>query len=109
MKYWLFFAAKVAVAGGLMFWLVWCGVLALLAIDQKYRCRTCLRRLKMPISAGSWPNSFPHSAPRTEYICTYGHGTLGVAELQITGLELPRWRAHEDIWTELRDLEESKW
>ena len=28
-------------------------------------------------------------APRTEYICPYGHGTLKVAELQITGHQYP--------------------
>ncbi len=89
-------------------WLIGAGLLALIVIDQKYRCRTCLRRLRMPVSAGSWPNSFLHSEPRTEYICTFGHGTLRVAELQITGLQLPRWRPNDDIWTELRELEQSR-
>lgn len=90
------------------FSLVCAGLLALIAADQKYRCRTCLRRLRMPLSAGSWTNSFLHSEPRLEYICTYGHGTLRVAELQIAGLRLPKWRANEDIWTELKELEQSR-
>ena len=48
--------------------------------DQRYRCRTCLRRLRMPVSAGSWPNMLLFGQPRTEYICLYGHGTLKVPE-----------------------------
>ncbi|HBY62178.1 MAG TPA: hypothetical protein DEH78_20350 [Solibacterales bacterium] len=76
-------------------------LLAAVVLDQKYRCRTCLRRLRMPVMAGSWPNSFLRGAPRTEYICPYGHGTLRVPELQIAGRENSRWRENEDLWTEL--------
>ena len=76
--------------------------------DQKYRCRTCLRRLRMPVQTGSWPNMFLIGRPRIEYICAYGHGTLRVPEEQISGPEKPDWRAHEDIWKELEALEESK-
>jgi hypothetical protein len=47
-------------------------------------------------------------APHTEYICPYGHGTLSVAELQITGHQEPDWEPHEDMWKELVSLEESK-
>jgi hypothetical protein len=90
------------------FSLVCSGVAALVVLDQKYRCRTCLRRLRMPVFEGSWPNSFLHSEPRLEYICTYGHGTLRVAELQFAGLQLPKWRPNEDIWKELRELEHSR-
>jgi hypothetical protein len=83
------------------------GVLWLIVWDQRYRCRTCLRRLRMPVVAGSWTHVLLIGTPRTEYICPYGHGTLKVAELQITGAN-PDWQPHEDIWTELRALEESK-
>jgi len=82
--YWLF-------ATGLIWAVIW---------DQRYRCRTCLRRLRMPIHTGSWTHVL-FGAPRTEYICTYGHGTLKVAELQITGRQNPDWEPHEDIWEEL--------
>lgn len=91
----------------LVFWLVSVGLGALIVVDHKYRCRTCLRRLRMPLPAGSWPSSLLRGAPRTEYICPYGHGTLRVPGLQIAGLELSDWRAHEDIWKELRSLERS--
>jgi len=82
-----------------MFWLIiW---------DQRYRCRTCLRRLRMPIQTGSWTNVLL-GAPRTEYICTYGHGTLKVAELQITGHTQPDWEPHEDMWKELFSTEDTR-
>jgi hypothetical protein len=82
------------------YWLCATGLLWAVVWDQRYRCRTCLRRLRMPIHTGSWTHVLL-GAPRTEYICTYGHGTLKVAELQITGRQNPDWEPHEDIWKEL--------
>jgi hypothetical protein len=82
-----------------MFWLI--------VRDQRLRCRTCLRRLRMPIHTGSWTNVLL-GAPRTEYICTYGHGTLKVAELQITGRQQPDWEPHEDMWKELFSTEDTR-
>jgi hypothetical protein len=85
---------------GLLYAIIW---------DQRYRCRTCLRRLRMPIAAGSWPNMLLIGQPRMEYICVYGHGTLKVPEVQITGPNGPDWQPHDDdIWKELESLEESK-
>ena len=91
----------------MLFTLFAIGVLWLVVWDQRYRCRTCLRRLRMPVLKGSWTHVLV-GAPRTEYICPYGHGTLKVAELQITGHQNPDWEPHEDIWKELYSLEESK-
>ena len=73
----------------MVFFLVCAGVLYLVVWDQRYRCRTCLRRLRMPIAAGSWPNMLLFGQPRMEYICIYGHGTLKVPEVQITGAGAP--------------------
>ena len=75
----------------ILWWIVW---------DHRYRCRTCLRRLRMPLATGSWTQVLL-SRPRTEYICPYGHGTLKVEELQITGHAEPDWQANEDMWKEL--------
>jgi hypothetical protein len=83
------------------------GMVWLIIWDQRYRCRTCLRRLRMPIQTGSWTNVLL-GAPRTEYICTYGHGTLKVAELQITGRQQPDWEPHDDMWKELFSTEDSR-
>ena len=70
--------------------------------DQRYRCRVCLRRLRMPVETGSWSRMLQFGRPRIEYICTYGHGTLREAELQILGLENPEWTPHsDDMWDEL--------
>lgn len=83
------------------------GLTWLVIWDQRYRCRTCLRRLRMPIQTGSWTHVLL-GAPRTEYICTYGHGTLKVAELQITGRQQPDWEPHEDMWKELFSTEDTR-
>ena len=68
----------------LVFTLFAVALLWLIVWDQRYRCRTCLRRLRMPILTGSWTHIL-FVRPRTEYSCPYGHGTLKVDELQITG------------------------
>ncbi len=138
MKYWGYLVAKLALAAGtfvlvsrvagraakpmwagdpmgdfrrtltmLVFWLIASGIVWLIVWDQRYRCRTCLRRLRMPILRGSWTHVLL-GAPHTEYICPYGHGTLSVAELQITGRTEPDWEAHQDMWKELISLEETK-
>ncbi|MEO7653078.1 MAG: hypothetical protein ABIZ80_21680, partial [Bryobacteraceae bacterium] len=80
------------VASGLLYLCVW---------DQRYRCRVCLRRLRMPIETGSWSRMLQFGRPETEYICTYGHGKLNVAQVQISGSENPAWTPQPDMWTEL--------
>jgi hypothetical protein len=85
----------------LVYFLICNGLLYLVILDQKYRCRTCLRRLRMPVFEGSWPNMLLIGRPRTEYICPYGHGTLKVSEVHFTGNETPDWQPHDDIWSEL--------
>ncbi len=128
-RYCLFLLAKLAVAGGITAALLsfvnrhWAGSyfgydllyttlmggvfltgygMAHLAIlDQRYRCRVCLRRLRMPIETGSWSRMLQFGRPRMEYICTYGHGKLNVEEIQFTGVEPPAWQRHSDMWEEL--------
>ncbi|HWB96753.1 MAG TPA: hypothetical protein VG672_08630 [Bryobacteraceae bacterium] len=84
-----------------IWFLLCCGVAYLCILDQRYRCRVCLRRLRMPIETGSWSRMLQFGRPRIEYICPYGHGTLNVAELQISGLENPEWTPHAEMWEEL--------
>ncbi|HML17051.1 MAG TPA: hypothetical protein VK419_08490 [Bryobacteraceae bacterium] len=91
----------------LFFSLIVAGVLWAIVWDHRYRCRTCLRRLRMPIQTGSWTHVLL-GAPRTEYICPYGHGTLRVDQLQITGLHEAEWQPHDDMWKELASLEETE-
>jgi hypothetical protein len=87
----------------LMGWFLLCaGAFYLIIWDQRYRCRVCLRRLRMPIETVSWGRMLQFGRPRIEYICLYGHGTLREDELQISGLENPKWTPHsDDIWDEL--------
>jgi hypothetical protein len=84
-----------------LWFLVLSGMLYLCVLDQRYRCRVCLRRLRMPVETGSWGRMLLLGRPHIEYICPYGHGKLNVAELQISGLENPEWTAHADMWEEL--------
>ncbi len=77
------------------------GLFYLVFWDQRYRCRTCLRKLRMPIETGSWGYMLQLGRPRIEYICPYGHGTLNVEELQISGTVQPKWTEHGDMWEEL--------
>jgi hypothetical protein len=77
------------------------GIVTLIVIDQRRRCRTCLRRLRMPVETGSWGRMLLFGRPRIEYICPYGHGTLKEDELQIYGSETPEWtRNSRDPWEE---------
>ncbi len=85
-----------------------CGLAYLAVLDQKYRCRVCLRRLRMPVQTGSWASMLLWGRPKTEYICPYGHGRLNVDDLQITGSETPEWTPQtEDPWQELCHLMKS--
>jgi hypothetical protein len=97
----------------LMVWFLFgAGMLYLIVYDQRYRCRVCLRRLRMPVETGSRGFMLQMGRPRTEYICPYGHGTLKQEEFQTSSLENPEWTAHTgDMWDELyaaskRDHEE---
>lgn len=78
------------------------GLFYLAIWDQRYRCRTCLRRLCMPVETGSWgAYMLQLGRPKIEYICPYGHGRLNVEELQITGKAAPEWKEQGDFWEEL--------
>jgi hypothetical protein len=90
-------------------WLVGAGLLTLAVRDQRSRCRTCLHRLVMPIATGSWSNFLTLGRPTTEWICPFGHGTLRIDEVQITGKESPDWRPHDDdIWKELESYYQAR-
>lgn len=85
-------------------WLLGVGLVYLAILDQRYRCRVCGRRLHMPVSSGAW-NSILLRAPRTDYICRFGHGTLRVPDVDLTGTPQPDWHSVDNMWKELEDLE----
>jgi hypothetical protein len=63
----------------------------------------------LPASSGSWGNMVTLGRPRTELVCPWGHGTLSIEELQITGRAAPIWHAHDDdIWKELKSYEKAE-
>jgi hypothetical protein len=82
------------------FFVFFCGLIFLCWRDQVYRCRVCCRKLRMPVTHGSWAHALI-DRPNTEYICLYGHGKLSVPESQLTGFEASRWTFYGDIWQEL--------
>ena len=77
------------------------GLFYLAIWDQRYRCRTCLCKLRMPVETGSYGYMLQLGRPRIEYICPWGHGKLNVEEVQISGKVAPEWTEHGDIWSEL--------
>ena len=86
----------------LLFNLIIQGVLFAVIWDQRYRCRTCGRRLRMPVQTGRYAQMLLYGRPKLEYICTYGHGTLKVPELHSFGGKEPiDWQENEDMWKEL--------
>jgi hypothetical protein len=91
-------------------YLIGVGLFYLSILDQRYRCRVCLRRLRMPVETGSWSKMLQFGRPRMEYICVYGHGTLNIPELHLTGTDITEWTEHADYWAELcaRDDSASK-
>jgi hypothetical protein len=76
------------------------GLLYVCVWDQRYRCRVCLRRLRMPIETGSRSRMLLLGRPRIEYICPYGHGTLKEEELHLSGAD-NEWTESGDMWEEL--------
>jgi hypothetical protein len=93
----------------LLFFLLVQGVLFLVVWDQRYRCRTCGRRLRMPVLTGRYAQMLLYGQPKLEYICTYGHGTLKVPELHIGGNQPSDWKRNDDdIWKELYSYDEHR-
>ena len=89
-------------------WLIGARLLSLALWDQRRRCRTCLRRLIMPLKTGSRGHLVLLGWPTTEMICPFGHGTLYIEELQLVGHQYRDWHAHDgDIWKELESYHQA--
>lgn len=138
MRYWSYFAAKLAAAGAahyglwllmraalpepiivmrvrmggfaqdltwtlayLAYWLLAAGVLFFIVWDQRRRCRSCLRRLRMPVNSGNWGLALLFAPPKTESICPFGHGTLASPETHTSTAQPANWEEHGDMWAEL--------
>lgn len=95
--------ANLAINTALMVWFILAaGAFYWIVRDQRYRCRVCLRRLRMPVETGSRSFMLQLGRPRVEYICPYGHGTLKQEEYETSELENPEWTGSKgDIWDDL--------
>jgi len=73
--------------------------------DQKYRCRSCLTRLRMPLAIGNWSHvTLFGPAPRLEWICPFGHGTMSEVEARLSGTESDHWQKNDtDFWRAFED------
>jgi hypothetical protein len=90
-------------------WFVAVGSFMAIFWDHRRRCRSCMRRLIMPVCKGSWGHMVTFGRPQTELICPFGHGTLSIEELQITGHQTPDWQPHHDnIWKELESYQQAR-
>jgi hypothetical protein len=85
----------------LAYWLLAAGVLFFVIWDQRRRCRTCLRKLRMPVHSGNWGLALLFAPPKTESICPFGHGTLASPETHTSTAQPTNWEEHGDIWEEL--------
>ncbi|HXE31227.1 MAG TPA: hypothetical protein VN515_05450 [Terriglobales bacterium] len=77
----------------------------LCAADQVYRCRICVRRLRMPRSEGNYSHVMLGGSPFTEYICTYGHGKLLVPDVHLSNSRSLRWTGYGSLWENLMNAE----
>src|SRR5262249_46341886 len=95
--------AYLAINVGLMVWFLFAaGTFYLIVRDQRYRCRVCLRRLRMPVETGSRGVMLQLGRPPPGDNFHYGHGRLKQEEYGTSELENPEWTgASGDMWEEL--------
>ena len=77
----------------------WVGFIVLAVRDQRMRCRVCARKLRMPVSQGSY-SALLFDHPGLEYVCPYGHGKL-LLEYWVSTEPVPTWTKYGNIWQEL--------
>jgi hypothetical protein len=68
--------------------------------DQQKRCRTCLRRLEMPVEIGRTGSVLLNWAG-TEMVCPEGHGVLYLPDSAANSMDRDRWNTLDDSWAEL--------
>ena len=89
----------------LFYWLGCTAILFLVVWDQRRRCRTCLRKLRMPVHSGNWGLALLFAPPKTESICPYGHGTLVSPDTHTSTAQPTNWAEHGDMWEELEQYD----
>ncbi|MBI4903884.1 MAG: hypothetical protein HY820_09630 [Acidobacteria bacterium] len=75
-----------------------CGWLAGWCIaDQRLRCPSCLRRLALPVSLGSWASVLDPAT--TILVCPQGHGSLTTPEVHDSSPD--QWTTMDRSWSSL--------
>lgn len=69
-------------------------------LDQQRRCRTCLRRLELPVEIGRTGSVLLNWAG-TEMVCSEGHGVLYLPDSPANLLDQDRWNKLDDSWESL--------
>lgn len=64
--------------------------------DLRRRCPVCLHRLILPVAMGSWASVF--DPPATELVCSEGHGSMAVIEVDAEAGAPDRWTELDDSW-----------
>lgn len=82
-----------------------CALVWLSLVDQVYRCRRCVRRLRMPQSEGNYSRTLFGHSPFTTYICTYGHGKLSVPDVHLSHSRARLWTGYGSLWEDLMEAE----
>ena len=68
--------------------------------DQRSRCRTCLRRLELPVEIGRTGSILLNWAG-TELVCPDGHGVLYLPNSPENALDEDRWSKLDESWESL--------
>ena len=68
--------------------------------DQRKRCRTCLRRLSMPVQMGSRGHMLMDRMS-TELVCPTGHGVLWAPDDMLESHPTDQWLKLDDSWKDL--------
>jgi hypothetical protein len=76
------------------------GVLAWSMLDQRRRCRVCLRKLGLAAHVGC-PGCLLLNWAGTELVCMDGHGMLHVPEMNASWNEPERWTELDESWVGL--------
>lgn len=77
------------------------GLLRLALWDQRYRCRICLSRLRLPTTEGNYSSVWLGGAPYTEYVCTWGHGNLYIPDVHLASGRKAVWVGYQSLWENL--------
>ncbi|HZM10651.1 MAG TPA: ABC transporter permease [Candidatus Limnocylindrales bacterium] len=68
--------------------------------DQQRRCRTCLRRLELPVEIGRIGSVLLNWAG-IEMVCPQGHGVLYLPDSPANSLDRDRWSNLDESWSSL--------